>query len=110
MVDCERLESAGAFKPDHLGYIPRIFEDNYDSIFHMWDIQKYKKVTDFIKTLCVCDMDVISQDELITYESLVQEATQEYRNLLDSKRWEPATRKENYQYQPSLPRAYTASI
>ena len=26
-VDAERLESAGAFKPDHLGYITRISED-----------------------------------------------------------------------------------
>ena len=27
LVDAERLESAGAFKPDHLGYITHIFED-----------------------------------------------------------------------------------
>ena len=27
LVDAERLESAGAFKPEHLGYIIRIFED-----------------------------------------------------------------------------------
>ena len=29
---------------------------------------------------------------------------------MDSKRWEPATSKENYQYQPSLPKAYTVAI
>ena len=33
LVDAERLESAGAFKPEHLGYITRIFEDTSDSRF-----------------------------------------------------------------------------
>ena len=75
LVDDERLESARGFKPEHLGYITRIFEYTSDSIFRLWGIQKYKKVTDFIKKLCVCDIDVISQEDLITYESLVQKAT-----------------------------------
>ena len=91
MVDAECLESAGAFKPEHLGYITCIFEDTSDSRFRLWAIQMYKEVTDFIKKLCVCGMDVISQEDFITYESLVQEATREYRDLVDSKRWEPAT-------------------
>ena len=86
LVDAEHLESAGAFNPEHLGYITHIFEDTSDSRFRLWDIQKYKEVTEFIKKLRVCDMDVISQEDLITYESLVQEATQEYRDLVDSKR------------------------
>ena len=55
-------------------------------------------------------MDFISQEDLITYESLVQEATREYRNLVDSKRWEPATSKEKSKDQPSLPKVYTAAI
>ena len=109
-MDAERLESAGAFKPDHLGYIIRIFEDTSDSRFRLWDIQKYKELIEFINKLRVCDMDVLSQEDLITYESLVQEATREYRNLVDSKRWEPATSKEKSQDQPSLPKAYTVAI
>ena len=60
LVDAERLESDGAFKPEHLGYITRIFEDTYDSRFLLWAIQKYKEVTEFIKKLCVCDIDVLS--------------------------------------------------
>ena len=76
LVDDENLESSGAFKPYRLGYITRTFEDTSDSRFHRWAIQKYKEVTEFIKKLCVCDMDVLSQEDLITYESLVQEATQ----------------------------------
>ena len=68
LVDAEHLESAGALKPDHLGYITRIFEDTSDSRFRMWDIQKYKEVTEFIKKLRVCDMDVISQEYLIPCE------------------------------------------
>ena len=34
----------------------------------------------------------------------------EYRDLLYSKRWEPATSKETSQDQPSLPKAYTVAI
>ena len=105
LMDVDRLDSAGAFKPEHLGYITCIFEDTYDSIFRLWDIQNYKEVTDFVKKLRVCDMDIISQEDLITYETLVQEAMQEYRDLVDSKRWEPATSKEKSQEQPSLPNA-----
>ena len=75
LVDSDRLENAGSFKPEHLGYITCIFEDNFDSRFRLYAIQKYKEVMDFIKKLRVCDMDVISKEELITYESLIQEAT-----------------------------------
>ena len=76
----------------------------------MWAIHKYKEVTEFIKKLCVCDMDVISQDDIITYEFLVQEATQEYRYIVDSKRRKPANSKEKSQEQPSLPKTYMVSI
>ena len=75
LIDAELVESAGAFKPEHLGYIICIFEDTSDSRFRLLAIQKYKQVTNFIKKLRVCDMDVLSQEDLITYESLVQEAT-----------------------------------
>ena len=75
LVDAERLESARVFNPDHLGYITHIFEDTSDSRFRLWDIHKFKEVTEFINKLRVCDMDAISQEELITYESIVQEAT-----------------------------------
>ena len=65
---------------------------------------------EIIKKLRVCDMDVISQEDLITYESLVQEATQEYRDLVYSKLWEPATSKEKSPDQPSLQMAYNVAI
>ena len=86
MVDAERLDSARALKFEHLGYITCIFEDTYDSIFRLWEIQRYKELTEFINKIRVCDMYGISQEELITYESLLQEATHEYRNLVYSKR------------------------
>ena len=35
LVDAEGLESAGTLKPEHLGYITHIFEDNSDSIFRI---------------------------------------------------------------------------
>ena len=34
----------------------------------------------------------------------------EYRDLVNSKRWEPATRKGKSHDQPSLPKAYTGAI
>ena len=30
LVDAERLESAGDFKPEHIGYTTHIFEDTYE--------------------------------------------------------------------------------
>ena len=62
LVDDERLEISGDLKPEHLGYITRIFEDTSDSRFCLWYIHKYKEVADFIKKLCVCDMDFILQE------------------------------------------------
>ena len=53
LADADRLESARDFKTERLGYITCIFEDTYDSRFRLWDIQKYKEVTDFIKKLRV---------------------------------------------------------
>ena len=54
LVDAERLESDGAFKPVNLGYITYIFKDHYDSIFRLWEIQKYKDVTELsINFMCV---------------------------------------------------------
>ena len=55
-------------------------------------------------------MDVISTEDLITYESLVQLAVCEYRDLVDSKWWELATGKDKYQDQTSLLKAYTVAI
>ena len=55
-------------------------------------------------------MDVISQKDIITYESLAQEATIEYHDLVYSKRWELATSKEKSQDYPSLPKSYTVAI
>ena len=85
LVDAEHLESSGAFKTDQLGYITRIFENTSDSILRLWDIQKYKDVMEFIKKFCLCDMNVISKEDLINYESLLQEDTHEYCDLVDSK-------------------------
>ena len=55
LVNVESLESAGAFKPNHLGYIIHIFENTYNSIFQIWDTQKYKEVVEFVKKPLLCD-------------------------------------------------------
>ena len=36
LVDADHLESAGAFKHEHLGCITCTFEDTSDSRFHLW--------------------------------------------------------------------------
>ena len=41
LVDCERIDSDRGFKPDKLGYITCIFEDNSDSRFNLWEMQNY---------------------------------------------------------------------
>ena len=70
----ESLESAGAFKPEHLGYIIRIFDNTSDSRFHLWATQKYKLVMEFVKKPLLCDEDVMQTDDIITYGFLVQES------------------------------------
>ena len=54
LVDLERLERAGAFKPKHLGDFIHIFEKTSDSRFHHWETQKYKEVMDFVKETFFC--------------------------------------------------------
>ena len=48
-------------------------------------------------------MDLISPKEITTYASLVQEATREQSDIVDSKKWELAIGKEKSQEQPLLP-------
>ena len=73
LVNLESLESAGAFKPEKIGYIIRIFEDTSDSRFYIWVTQKYKGVMEFVKKPLLCDKDVTQTDDRITYGFLVQE-------------------------------------
>ena len=57
LVDADCIDITGAFKHENLGYITRILEDNYDSRFLLWEILKYKEVTEFIKkNVCVVCM------------------------------------------------------
>ena len=49
LVNMESLDSAIAFKPEHLGYIIRIIEDTSDYRFHLWETQKYKEVIEYVK-------------------------------------------------------------
>ena len=76
----------------------------------MWDIQKYKEVMDFIKKLCVCDKDIMWPDDIIIYGYLFQEGMCEYRNIVDSERWEPTGSKKKSQDEPLLIKAFTVEI
>ena len=64
-------------------YITCIFEDNFDVRFHLWNNQKYKLVMVFLKKFRLCDIDVISQEKLIAYDTFVKEATREYHELVN---------------------------
>ena len=74
LADYECLVSTGAFKPDQLGYITCIFEYTFDSRFHIWAKKRGKEVMECIKELCVYNEDFMQPDDIITYESLFQEA------------------------------------
>ena len=97
LVNVESHESAGAFNPDHLGYIICIFEDTSDYRFHIWATQKYKEVMDFVKKPILCDKDNMQtflsketiDNAIISYGLIVQESLLEYSNIVNSKRWEP---------------------
>ena len=110
LVDSELLDSARSFKPVHLGYTTCIFQDTSDSRFCLWAIQKYKDFTDFIKKLCVCDMNFIPPQRLITYKPLVLETICEFHDLVDLKQWEPVTGKEKSKDQASISKAYTVEV
>ena len=79
-VDCydailknvEGLESAGAFKPEHLGYIISIFENTSDSRFNLWATQKYKEVMEFVKKPLLSDKDVMHTNDITNYGLLAQ--------------------------------------
>ena len=74
LVDVERLESAGAFKPKHLGYIIFISENTSDSGFHIWGTHKYKEFMKLVKKPFVYYEDVMQNDVIIIYSFLVQKA------------------------------------
>ena len=80
LVNVQSLESAGAFKTEHLGYIIHIFENTYDSRFHLWATQTYKEVLEFVKITLLCDEDIMQTDDIIAYGFLAQVSLQEYSN------------------------------
>ena len=47
------LCGTGALKPEHLEDISRILEEYKETLFNIWVMDKYKKVTEFVKQLRV---------------------------------------------------------
>ena len=90
------LESAGAFKPEHLGYIIRIFEDTSDSRFNLWATHKYKKVMEFVKKPLLCDKYVMHTNDISTYGLLAQESLREYSNIVNSLQVDLKSRHSGY--------------
>ena len=58
----------------------------------------------------VCDKDVMRPDDIITCGSPVQEAMCGYRNIVDSKRWEPTYSKKSSKDKTLLLKDSTVAI
>ena len=99
----ERLDSAGAFEPQLLCSIMKIFEHAKDERFRLWAMSKYKECANYNK-----ELRFGSNPTTMTYEEICQDAVTEYKSLVDSKRWtvEDQTSKE----EPSLPKSYLSQI
>ena len=106
----ESLDSVRSFKPEHLGYIIRIFEDTSNFRFHIWATQKYKEVMDFVKKYLLCEEDVMKTDDIITYGLLFQEYLRGYSSIVNSKRWEPTDIKNISKYEYLILAASTVAI
>ena len=109
MVLSERLDSAGYFDQDLLCSIAHIFESTTDERFKLWAIYNYNQCSKFVKSLRTRPITSIPKDDRITYETLVKDAKEEHRKLVDSERWSPAGGSGSKE-EPTLPKSYKAAI
>ena len=101
---CERLESGGAFDNQLICSIMKIFENASDKKFQLWAMNEYRACANYVKQQRLG----LTPPTSITYESICQDAVNEYRSLVDSKRWGPSG-SQKYD-EPTLPKAYAAEI
>ena len=99
------MDSAEEVKTDHLEDISRIREEYKDTSLQIWDIDKYKKVTEFVKQLRVTDSELIPSKDMITYEIIIKEKCCEYFNLINSNLWKNLYN-TNDMNKPEFPNAY----
>jgi len=104
LMHSERLECAGAFEDDLLCDILRIFEDSTDQFFKIWAMKEYCECQDFIKCKRLCKTPV----RIFTYDSICEEAVNEFHSLVDSSRWELKGIQKSEE--PELPKTYKAEI
>ena len=83
----EKLDSSGVLNPDNLADISRILEKSKGTCFKRWKIDKYMKVTEFVKKLRFAESKLIPAKDMITYETFTQESCSEYFNLVYSSFW-----------------------
>ena len=94
-----------ALSPEHLVDISRTLEESKDTRFWIWKIEKYCKVADFLNQLRVANSELITSKDIITYETLTQEACSEYFNLLYSNLLYPASNTKGSD-ETHFPKAY----
>ena len=54
--------------------------------------------------------NIMKPDDIINYDSLVQEDMREYRVIFESNQWEPTDSKKKYKYEPLLLKAPSHNI
>ena len=79
---CERLESGWAFNNQLICSIMKIIENASDKNFKLWAMNEYRTCATCVKQQRLG----LTPPNSITYESICQDAVNEYRSLVDSKR------------------------
>ena len=77
---CERLESGGAFDNHLICSIMKIFENASDKKFQLWAMNEYRTSANYVKQQRLG----LTPPTSITYESICQDAVNEYQSLVDS--------------------------
>ena len=106
----ERLDSAGAFEPELLCSIAKIFESTSEKRFELWAMQRYDECAKYVRKTKVTDAnELVREGSVITYNELTRDTSQQYRDLVEAGRYGPAL-KNTGPKEPTLPAAYKAAI
>ena len=105
----ERMADAGFLRPEHLSMLTRCWKQSKDHHFELWAIRKHEQVNAYRRKLEVMEEAAIPAAERVDYETLIKEAHQEYRELVEQGEWGPTGKGQSVE-EPTLPTAYAAMI
>ena len=116
---CARLDNTGAFDQEPLCSICRVFENSSERQLQDWAHRVYRDCTKQVKSLrfnndlALFKSKPPSPDDFITYDSLCTEAKQEYRELIASNRYGPASKpgkNDSVAFQAAVNNAVTSAL